>query len=240
MKAIFATVMMMFFIGSMFAQSVGINNDGSSPNSKAMLDVSSTTKGFLPPRMTTAQILAIETPPEGLMVYNTTLKILVFYNGTLWAGIPGQFYIGESYGGGIIFYIDGTGQHGLIAATSDQSSGTEWGCYGTTIGNTSTGIGTGQANTTRILNFCYTAGIAAKICDDLVLNGYSDWFLPSKDELNQLYLQKTVVGGFADYYYWSSSESEANNAWNQYFYDGHQGYSLKSNSDFYVRAIRTF
>jgi len=151
----------------------------------------------------------------------------------------GTFNIGQSYGGGIIFYIDGTGQHGLIAATSDQSTGAEWGCVGTLIGGTSTAIGSGQANTTIIVNGCSQAGIAARICDDLILNGYSDWFLPSKDELNQMYIQRTVIGGFTTYAQWSSSEYDANGAWSQFFGNGSTQDSWKWALD-HVRAVRAF
>jgi hypothetical protein len=91
-KAIYATLMMLFFASSMFAQSVGINNDGSSPDNKAMLDVSSTTKGFLPPRMTNEQKLAISSPPAGLMVWcsncGTTGELQV-YNGSAWTNLTG-------------------------------------------------------------------------------------------------------------------------------------------------------
>jgi hypothetical protein len=152
----------------------------------------------------------------------------------------GNFYIGQSYGGGIIFYIDGTGQHGLISATTDQSAGAQWGCYNNTIGGTSTAIGTGQANTTLIVNNCSEAGRAARICNDLVLNGYSDWFLPSKDELNQMYLQKSAIGGFADNFYWSSSEYTANDAWDQFFSSGLQRNYASKNNPNYVRAVRAF
>jgi hypothetical protein len=151
----------------------------------------------------------------------------------------GPYDIGESFEGGIIFYIDGTGQHGLISATSDQGTGAPWGCSGTLIGgDTSTTIGTGQANTTAIVNGCNQANIAAKICDDLVLNSYSDWFLPSRDELNQIYLQRGVIGGFFDDFYWSSSEYDANMAWFQRFgmYIG-PGYKVDA---FGVRAVRAF
>jgi len=148
------------------------------------------------------------------------------------------FSIGQSYGGGIIFYVDGTGQHGLISATSDQSTGAQWGCYATYIG-TSTTIGTGQVNTTAIVNGCNETGIAAKLCDNLVLNGYSDWFLPSKDELNQMYLQKNVIGNFALSIYWSSSESASYAAWCQYFTNGSQ-IDYAKNSPYFVRAIRAF
>ena len=148
------------------------------------------------------------------------------------------FVIGQSYGGGIIFYIDGTGQHGLISSTTDQSMGAEWGCYETFIGGTSTLIGTGQANTNVISNSC-GVGIAAQICNDLVLNGYSDWYLPSKDELNLMQIQKNIIGGFVSYYYVSSSEYNALCAWNQWFPDGIQ-YYLYKDSAYYVRAIRAF
>jgi len=153
------------------------------------------------------------------------------------------FYIGASYGGGIIFYIDSTGQHGLISATSDQSTGADWGCQGTFIGGTGTAIGTGQANTTIILNGCSQAGIAARICDGLVLNGYSDWFLPSKDELNEMYIQRTVIGGFAytNEYWWSSSEYDTNYAWAQNFTYGFSFHDSKNGgASTYVRAIRAF
>ena len=115
--------------------------------------------------------------------------------------------LGQSYQGGKIFYIDSSKQHGLIAAPSDQSEGIQWynGSFVTT-GATGTAIGTGQANTNAIVTAQGPGSYAAKLCDDLVLNGYSDWYLPSKDELNQLYLNETIVGGFAYDGYWSSSE----------------------------------
>ena len=149
-----------------------------------------------------------------------------------------SFSIGRSYGDGIIFYVYSTDQHGFITATNDQP-GAQWGCQGTTIGGTYTGIGMGQVNTTAIVNGCNEEGFAARICNDLVLNGYSDWFLPSKDELNQLYLQKNVVGGFADGYYWSSSEFSALAAWGQTFVNGNQLNDVKVDH-VYVRAIRAF
>jgi len=126
----------------------------------------------------------------------------------------------------------------LIAAPSDQSTAAAWGCVGTLIGGTGTAIGTGQANTTIIVTNCGT-GTAAQICDAMVLNGYSDWYLPSKDELNQMYIQRNVIGGFANDYYWSSSEYDANYAWTQSFLNGTQGNGGK-NYTVYVRAVRAF
>ncbi len=229
---------------SVFAQ-MGINIDNSVPDNSAMLDVKSTNRGLLPPRMTFVQMNAIISPAAGLMVWCSNCGAsgeLEVFNGTSWTNMTGgavSFAIGQSYGGGIIFYIDGTGLHGLISAPTDQSTGAPWGCYGTLIGGTGTAVGTGQANTTAILNICTFAGIAARICNDLVLNGYSDWFLPSKDELNQMYLQKTVIGGFANNYYWSSSEYNANYAWDQNFYNGLQN-GLSKNGTICVRAVRAF
>jgi hypothetical protein len=149
------------------------------------------------------------------------------------------YSIGLYYQGGIIFYLDGTGEHGLIAATSDQSPGTQWGCVGTPIGRTDTAIGTGEANTQAIINTCSTVGIAPQICYFLTMNGYSDWFLPSKVELNQMYIQRNVIGGFTNIAYWSSSEYNANLAWNQYLNDG-SVYGSNKTSVYCVRAIRVF
>jgi hypothetical protein len=149
------------------------------------------------------------------------------------------FGIGQNYGGGIIFYIDSTGHHGLISAASDVGY-TTWGCSGLLIGATQSGIGTGQNNTTAIVNGCNTAGIAASLCYELVLNGFDDWFLPSKDELNQLYLNKDLIGGFVTYYsYWSSTETDANNAICQFFMNGNQIIGGKT-FPLYIRPIRYF
>jgi hypothetical protein len=149
------------------------------------------------------------------------------------------YSIGLYYEGGIIFYLDVTGEHGLIAATSDQSSGTIWGCFGTLIGLTGTDIGKGKTSTQFIINGCSTAGTAAQICYFLVMNGYSDWFLPSKDELNQMYIQRNVIGGFSNNSYWSSSEYDANLAWNQYLNDG-SVYGSNKNNVYSVRPVRAF
>jgi hypothetical protein len=150
------------------------------------------------------------------------------------------FTIGQSYQGGIIAYIDSSGIHGLIAAPSDQGFA-PWGCYGTLIsGADGTAIGTGNQNTIDIMTGCNDEGIAARLCGDLVLGGYSDWYLPSKDELNQLYLNRVAIGGFASYYpYWSSTEFSSYRAWVQYFNNGYQASSDKYGGD-YVRAVRAF
>jgi hypothetical protein len=151
-------------------------------------------------------------------------------------------YIGQHYGGGIIFYIDSTGQHGLIADTVDLPQ-TRWVNQEYTLtGATATRIGTGKANTKKIILSEGSSGnYAALECANSTRSGKTDWFLPSKDELNKLYKQKVVVGGFADYEYWSSSEYyfDFGLAWFQYFLDGSQGYYGKANPS-NVRAVRAF
>ena len=129
--------------------------------------------------------------------------------------------VGSSYGGGIVFYILQSGdngydpnvQHGLIATTSDQSVGNApWSKNTTFIGGTSLSIGSGSANTTRIITSQGNSGTyAAKIARDFVSNGYSDWYLPSHDEMKKLIAQRATVGGFgSNTYYWTSSECTTN------------------------------
>ena len=147
--------------------------------------------------------------------------------------------IGDTYQGGVIFYLDSNGG-GLIAAPTDQSTGAQWGCYDTTIsGADGTAIGTGAQNTIDIEAGCTTPGTAANICANLTLGVYSDWFLPSKDELNEMYQNKSTIGGFASNAYWSSTENVAGAAWAQSFNNGYQYVGDKS-TNYYVRAVRAF
>lgn len=157
--------------------------------------------------------------------------------------------IGQSYQGGIIFWLDATGQHGLIAATADQSTGIQWhnGTYRYT-GTTGDGLYSGSINTAMIVATQIadnqTGNFAAKVCADysVTVGGvtYGDWYLPSKYELNLLYLQKNAVGGFASAsFYWSSSESSNYQAWIQFLDDGYQETNLKYLTH-RIRAIRSF
>ncbi len=151
--------------------------------------------------------------------------------------------IGTLYAGGLVFYNDGNG-HGLVCAESDQNTNAPWGCFGMTIGGTSIDINTGLTNTNAIVASCTNNGIAAKIAFDLVLNSYNDWFLPSKNELNLMYLnlKTNYLGGNWSSNYWSSSEylnNASENACVQSFDDGSQGNTSK-NQSFGVRAVRAF
>ena len=155
--------------------------------------------------------------------------------------------IGDLAYGGVVAHLleegdtgyDPNIQHGLIATVADVSAGAEWGCEGVLIGSDGTAIGTGNQNTEDIVAVCLTAGIAAKLCKDLVQGGYNDWYLPSKDELNQLYINRVAIGGFSTSNYWSSSEDTSNGVWYQDFSDGSTNDYSKTNLTA-VRAIRTF
>ena len=163
------------------------------------------------------------------------------HNGIIICSPALPYEIGErGPAGGIVFYITHGGLHGLEAARADQSAGAAWGCYETEIaGADGTAVGTGAQNTVDIVVGCHVSGIAANIADNYTLNGYDDWFLPSKDELNLLYQQKDVVGGFAVDYYWSSTEGGSGYARAQGFDVGNQEYGDK-NYPLRVRAVRAF
>jgi len=140
---------------------------------------------------------------------------------------------------GIVFYITNGGLNGLEAATADQGTA-PWGCVGTSIpGAIGTAIGDGAANTAAILTGCGDSPIAAELASNYAGGGCTDWFLPSRDELNQLYLQRAVVGGFASTGYWSSSEFGAIHAWLKDFNSGNQG-SFSKLGALRVRAVRAF
>jgi hypothetical protein len=151
------------------------------------------------------------------------------------------FAIGDTgLAGGIVFYVTDGGLHGLEAAPADQSSGAQWGCSGTDLpGADGVDVGTGAQNTADILAGCSTPGIAARIAAAYTLNGYDDWFLPSKDELNELFQERSVVGGFTDGSFWSSSESDSTNAWYLNYVDGSE-YSISKAATLRVRAVRAF
>ena len=154
--------------------------------------------------------------------------------------------------GGYIFYDDTADLYPgwrymevspIDLATRSLGTGSEWGCFGTAIsGADGTAIDTGPQNTADIIAGCSTTGIAADLCDDYSLNGYTDWFLPSQDEL-QLIRTNIYSSGFGypwdSWYYWSSSEFSNNGAWARIVTTG--GSTGASKGDFMsVRAVRRF
>ncbi len=170
---------------------------------------------------------------------------------TLCAGIPtwvlyycpgtSPYTIGETGpAGGKVFYVTNGGTHGLEAAPVDQSVGASWGCYGVPIPvANNTAVGMGAANTAAIVMACADDNTAAKVADSYVFNGYSDWFLPSKAELDLLYQNRAVLDGFNKITYWSSSQIDSNFAWSKYIATGNPLSILKT-TQFSVRAVRAF
>jgi hypothetical protein len=159
--------------------------------------------------------------------------------------------IGDSYDGGIIFYILVDGDpgyssrhvHGLIASTSDLLPGARWGCEGTSIpGTEARAIGSGFKNTESFVKGCSESDVAARLCHDLKLNGKDDWFLPSIDELQKLYLNRSVVPGTTTYpysSYWSSTQYNNVHAWAADFKTGQLDYTYKIERHD-IRPIRAF
>lgn len=149
--------------------------------------------------------------------------------------------IGTNYGGGKIIYFLQSGDlgydanvcHGLIMSSSLGYY--NWGCNTTYLGASAQAIGYGQSNTTTIVNGCADSNCAARICDNLILNGYGDWYLPSLNEAmkmwNVLYLTESGIN------YWTSSEYDATSA---YYVVNNTGNIINKNSNIYIRAIRSF
>jgi len=145
---------------------------------------------------------------------------------------------GDFFGGGIVYHLS-SGEI-LISATEDQFLLSQWGCQGTSAGPDSKSHTDGLTNTKAIVKLhdsvlvnyyvfpkqCHSLNdgtVAAKGCDTMTINEYSDWFLPAKDQLDSLYAKKTIIGGFTSDFYWSSTEESATHAWGMRFSDGLEG-----------------
>jgi hypothetical protein len=256
---------------------VGIGT--TTPDASSALDLTSITKGFLIPRMTNQQRRDINTPAEGLMVYVTGVDDVVgsfmYYDGISWKDATGSDVndppvVGGFYQGGVVFYLLVAGDtgyveneiHGLIAAVKDQGSEqvVNWDdddgqaeIYTDTARGEA--IGTGAANTTEIIDVLGGIAAAASYAPGLARayrgGGFDDWFLPSKDELNEMHLKKDDINttaaandgsDFLNVVYWSSTQvyvTSYNNASTHDFLRGFQKIRLKS-SNHRVRAVRAF
>lgn len=150
--------------------------------------------------------------------------------------------------GGIVFYVTDGGSHGLEAAPEDYEFEywIKWGCQGTLLGAIGTTLGEGSLNTAIIVHRC---PIPRDIAGSLAgywyeLNGYTDWFLPSNEELVLLYQHKSIIENLVGSSYWSSSEFNAEYAYYIDFSDGTLGIDLKDHPLAYylsqVRPIRAF
>ncbi|MBU3661290.1 MAG: DUF1566 domain-containing protein [Flavobacteriales bacterium] len=161
--------------------------------------------------------------------------------------VEDQLIIGTNYLGGIVAYIlqptdpgyDPNTPHGLIAAPLDQGNA-PWGC-GATFISTSSMYGDGGSNTIAIVSQCNEVGIAAKICSDLMLNNFDDWYLPSNNELQKLFDNRNSIGGFSEQYYWSSTGSGTVNAQAINFFNlSGLTSGMTKNNGYRIRAVRYF
>ena len=266
MKQFFTFLVAVLLTATTYAQ-VGIGT--TTPDASAALDITSTTGGLLVPRMTAVQRDAITSPAQGLIIFcsdcasgegELQIKLTSSWKNTIGGDVNDPPQVGDFYQGGVVFHLFEEGEtgyvagqiHGLIAAVADQSSGIQWynGSYVTTEA-TSTALGTGATNTTTIISVqgatetSYAAGLARAYTG----GGYTDWFLPSKDELNKMYLNRATINttaasnsgsDFGSSYYWSSTENDTNNAWEQNFPNGNQDYGNKNDTNSSVRAVRAF
>lgn len=145
--------------------------------------------------------------------------------------------VGAYFRGGFVFYVDGIG-NGLIATPQDQSLSVSWGCEGMPIPSITPY--NGAVNTLEIVSACLVQPIAASICDTLTFHGFDDWFLPAIDQLDYLYQQRELIGGFGiNGVYWSSTDATENIAWGINYGVGWRG-TYSKNSLNQIRAIRAF
>ena len=160
---------------------------------------------------------------------------------------------GKHYEGGLIFYFNTADGSGLVAAETDQSTGMAWDTTTNFVDQIATGaisksIGDGKSNTSTIVTALSALGMyAAKTCDELDLNSKTDWFLPSEEEMNEMYnnLQAKGLGNFANERYWTSSEFDLSPRGSALYRNfdtssGQIGGTSPKTANYYVRAARSF
>ncbi len=226
---------------NLYAQTNKIKNQSDPNQNISVKDLTISGQNAKLPSMTNVQRDSLIKPEDGMVIFNATLKRPQYYDGEAWFSFHNDHYIGERFGGGIVFFVDNTGKHGLISSDMDQSSDAKWGFFEEQVGANNKTVGGGKSNTEKIALASKDNQIASRICSELNLNGYDDWFLPSMDELNLIYtnLKELKIGKLSDALYWSSSETDFNNAWLQDFATGVQN-EYHVNKIARVRAIRAF
>jgi len=217
MKNVFTLLAAVLLTASTYAQ-VGIGT--TNPNTSAALDITSTTKGLLIPRMTKTQRDAISSPATGLMIYQTDGTVgFYYYNGSSWSEVGAAektYSINTFYSelGGYVIEVRDGGKHGLVVAMQDQGN-SDW----------------------------YDADDLLNNSSNHDTNGakFMDWRLPTKRELNLMYgvYSDGNAASLNANFYWSSTE-RFDSAWRQDFNDGDQGDYGKGYFTFVVRAVRAF
>ncbi|MDR2095076.1 MAG: DUF1566 domain-containing protein [Treponema sp.] len=178
-----------------------------------------------------------------------TVLMFIFWPVCLAVFGQNTFNVGKAGpAGGTVFYDKGVFSNGwryLEAAPPETEFKVEWGAAGQTVGGTGTTIGSGKRNTQLIadkLRQLGESGKAAQLCASLNIDGYKDWFLPSRDELDLMYrnLKMEDLGGFGNGWYWSSSENYDIFGWGQRFSTGYQYHKAAKDDAYLVRAVRAF
>ena len=169
----------------------------------------------------TARAKAAEAAGAGTTIADGAHKgDILEWDGFAWTPVAAEpvYILGDIRpNGGVVYYVDGSGHHGLAAQPNDEAGVMNW----------TDAMVAAQAHNNPA-------------CPTDILRTPTCWHLPSKNELSWLYEQKSVVGGFASNYYWSSTENGSNSAWTQYFTNGNQSnYASKSNPG-RVRAVMAF
>lgn len=160
-------------------------------------------------------------------------------------GTIAEYIIGMEAAGGIVFYIDESGEHGLVAAMEDLGP-FEWGCNDLSIlGADEQSIGTGLQNSFETETQCTDTPIASSEALAYESEDYTDWYLPSYDELQEMYYtigQGSSIGNkgnFSNSWYWTSSQANSDIAWSFSFNNG-TIFNFYKSSAFMIRPVRTF
>ncbi|MFO7722150.1 MAG: DUF1566 domain-containing protein [Bacteroidales bacterium] len=195
-------------------------------------------------------MMKIARTTQALMAF---VLMMMIFSGTSCSlfGSDDEIVIGLPYKGGIVGYIYVQGDpgyvagetHGIIVAPYDNANNIHWATTEDATGAVEVALGKGLFNTQQIITYHGSDPSAANVCDDLKIDDYSDWYLPSKDELEKIWENHQTIGGFdVNAHYWTSSESfqDYKNAGVVNFYAGNFGYHLKTSQNHHVRAIRYF
>ena len=226
---------------------VGIGT--TTPDESSILEVSSSTKGLLTPRMTETQKNAIDDPATGLLIYQLDVQDGFWYfDGIQWLFLGGEsnkIKVGDYYMGGIVFYVEPSGLHGLVISLKDQGS-LAWGSRGNLRGALSAGLYGGLNNTLQAKNLSMQKSCLNYMSSD----GYGGWYLPSIRELAKVNLNKVIVntaitnnGGdsISNTLYWSSTESQGDpTKARAYEFQNNQAVNQDKNSTLKYRAIKRF